>query len=233
MKKIAIITARGGSKRIPKKNIKLFSGHPILKYSIDAALAAECFDEIMVSTDDFEIAKLAKELGANVPFLRSKKNSDDFSTTADVICEVIKEYQNIGITYDYLCCIYPTAPFVTSSKLKAANDLLIKTDADCVMPVVQYSYPIQRSLKIEDGKIKMNWPENYLLRSQDLTATYHDCGQYYFMKTESLLVQKRLFTENTIPIITSDLEAQDIDTEDDWKIAEMKYTLMVSKQSAP
>jgi N-acylneuraminate cytidylyltransferase len=225
-KSIAIITARGGSKRIPRKNIKNFLGKPIIAYSIEAAIKAGCFDEIMVSTDDQEIADISKSFGAKVPFFRSAKNSDDYSTTADVIKEVILEYRNRGTKFDSLCCIYPTAPFVTSEKLKKAMQMLSDNKVDCVLPIVKYSYPVQRSLKIENGKAVMNWPKNYFARSQDLTPIYHDCGQFYCMNTESLLNQMKLFAENTLPIITSEQEVQDIDNEEDWKLAEIKYSFL-------
>ena len=228
-KKIAIITARGGSKRIPRKNIKLFKGRPIIKFSIDAAIGSGIFDEVMVSTDDREIAEIALKYGAKVPFFRSEKNSDDFSTTADVLEEVVRDYQNkFGRNFDYLCCIYPTAPFVTPDKLVRSFDLLSELKADCVLPVVRYGYPIQRSLRISDGLVKMNWPENYLTRSQDLESTYHDCGQFYFMKTSSLLTQKKLFADYTIPLEVSELEVQDIDNELDWRLAELKFELLES-----
>jgi N-acylneuraminate cytidylyltransferase len=224
---IAIIPARGGSKRIPKKNIKLFAGSPIIRYSIEAALNSGIFQEVMVSTDDSEIAEVAKKYGAKVPFFRSAKNSDDHAMTADVIKEVIEQYQSLGIFFQYLCCIYPTAPFITPNKLLAAKSLLHEKNADCVLPVVKFSYPVQRSVKIENGKIVMNWPEHYNKRSQDLPPIYHDCGQFYFFKTERLLTTMRLFTDNTCPLVVPDTEAQDIDNEDDWKIAEIKYKLFI------
>ncbi len=227
--RIAIITARGGSKRIPKKNIKLFLGKPIIQYSIEAALNSNYFDEVMVSTDDEEIASISKKMGAVVPFFRSKENSDDYSTTCDVLEEVLLKYKELGKNVDYFCCIYPTAPFVNSDKLINAMDLLINSNADCVLPVVEYSYPIQRSLKCVGDNIVMKWPENYFSRSQDLEKTYHDCGQYYCMKTSSLLTQMKLFAENTIPIITSEIEVQDIDNETDWLLAELKYQFIHSK----
>jgi pseudaminic acid cytidylyltransferase len=229
-KKIAIITARGGSKRIPRKNIKEFLGVPIIKYSIDSALESGCFDEVMVSTDDKEIADIARSLGAQVPFFRSPKNSDDYSTTCDVLEEVILEYRAKGVDFEYLCCIYPTAPFVNAEKLKSSMKLLIDSDADCVLPVVRFSYPIQRGLKKEDGKIVMLWPENYYARSQDLIPAYHDCGQYYCMRTESMLKQKKLFAEYTLPVETSELEVQDIDNEDDWRMAEIKYRFLKTQK---
>ena len=225
-KSIAIITARGGSKRIPRKNIKDFCGQPIIKYSIDAALRSKCFDEVMVSTDDNEIAEISTKLGAKVPFMRSEENSNDHSTTADVIKEVILEYRKQGQDYKYLCCIYPTAPFLRKERLSESMQKLIKNDADCVLPVVKYSYPIQRSLRIENCRVIMNWPENYLKRSQDLESIYHDCGQFYCMKSSSLLEQMILFTKDTIPVILSETEVQDIDNEEDWQIAEIKYKML-------
>jgi N-acylneuraminate cytidylyltransferase len=230
-KSVAIITARGGSKRIPRKNIRPFLGAPIIKYSIEAALQSGCFDEVMVSTDDKEIAEVASSYGAAIPFMRSAKNSDDYSGTADVIAEVINEYEKRGEIFEHLCCIYPTAPFITAEKLKNAMSVLQKEDADCVLPVVRYSYPIQRSLKIENGKAYMLWPENYLARSQDLMPVYHDCGQFYCMKTKSLLEQMKLFAVHTIPLITPEEEVQDIDNEDDWKIAEIKYKMILEKKN--
>lgn len=225
-KTVAIITARGGSKRIPRKNIKDFLGYPIIKYSIDAALRANCFDEVMVSTDDKEIAEIAEKLGAKVPFLRSQATSNDHATTADVLEEVLLEYKKRGIVFEYLCCIYPTAPFVTPEKLVRAMSLLIERGADSVLPITRFSYPIQRALKIEEGLAKMIWPENYNARSQDLMPAYHDCGQFYCMKTRSLLTQKKLFAEYTIPIEIPESEVQDIDNEEDWLIAEMKYRIL-------
>jgi len=223
---VAIITARGGSKRIPRKNIKDFLGRPIIAYSISAALESGCFAEVMVSTDDEEIAKLARLLGAKVPFMRSAENSNDFAGTAEVIREVILKYRSIGKAFDSLCCIYPTAPFITADRLLNAMTILKKTNADCVLPAVAFSYPIQRSLKIEDGRAVMFWPENYAKRSQDLVPAYHDSGQFYCMKVTSLLKQMKLFAEHTVPIVVPESEVQDIDNEEDWKIAELKYRIM-------
>jgi len=229
MSAIAIITARGGSKRIPRKNIREFCSSPIIRYSIEAAISSKFFDEVMVSTDDEEIAEIAKKYGAKVPFIRSKENSDDYSGTVDVLLEVISKYQELGRNFDYLCCIYPTAPFVTAKKLISAMQILkTNKDCDCVLPVVKYSYPIQRSLKIDNGKLKMNWPENHSKRSQDLEPIYHDAGQFYFAETDQFLQNKTLFTKKTLPIIVSETEVQDIDTEEDWQIAEMKFKLLNS-----
>jgi len=223
---VAVITARGGSKRIPRKNIKHFFGQPIINYSIKAAFDAGCFDEVMISTDDQEIAATAIASGAVVPFMRSEKNSDDHSTTADVVEEVILEYAKIGKTFDFICCIYPTAPFITGKKLREAMELLESSKADSVVPVVRFSYPIQRALKIDQNKLAMIWPENMSKRSQDLMPAYHDCGQFYCLKNESFLEQKKLFAANTVPILIPELEVQDIDNEEDWKLAEIKYKMI-------
>lgn len=230
MKKcLAIITARGGSKRIPRKNIKNFLGSPIIKYSIDAALQAGCFTEVMVSTDDEEIAALAISLGAKVPFMRSNENSNDFATTAEVITEVLEMYKKSGQHFDYACCIYPTAPFVTDFKLQEAYKMLIEKNAETVVPVVSFGFPILRSLKIEDGLIKMNWPEYISTRSQDLAPAYHDCGQFYFIKTDLFLKNKKLFSENSVGYEMPESEVQDIDTEEDWKVAEIKYSFLLER----
>lgn len=229
MKNLAIITARGGSKRIPRKNIKLFAGQPILKYSVDAALQSDCFDEVMVSTDDMEIAGLAVAFGAKVPFMRSAETADDHSTTADVILEVLNEYKKRGEEFDYCCCIYPTAPFITKTKLQTAYNKLIEEGAESLVPVVRYSFPIFRSFKIEKGLLKMNWPEYLNVRSQDIDPSYHDCGQFYFFRTEALMRHKKLFTDFTIPYEMPESEVQDIDNEEDWKLAEIKFSLFINK----
>jgi pseudaminic acid cytidylyltransferase len=229
---VAIITARGGSKRIPRKNIKNFMGKPIIAYSILAALEAEVFDEVMVSTDDEEIAEISKKYGAVVPFFRSKEMSDDFSNTNDVLKEVLEVYQSRSKDFEYACCIYPTAPFVTAAKLQAAKNMLIDTNSDTVMPVAEFSFPIWRSVKMEkDSRISFNWPENAIRRSQDLPPAYHDCGQYYFFNVKSFLINGRLVSDNTRGIITSTLEVQDIDNEEDWRLAEIKYSMLKNKES--
>jgi len=225
-KSIAIITARGGSKRILRKNIKPFLGHPIIKYSIDAALLANCFDEVMVSTDDKEIAEVAKKFGAKVPFLRSEYSSSDFATSADVLEEVLIEYKKRNKHFKYCCCIYPTAPFISPERLREGFKILKNKNADTVLPVVRFSYPIQRALKIQNGRLLIIEPENLNVRSQDLMLTYHDAGQFYWLKVERFLKHKNLFNENTLPIEIPELEVQDIDTMEDWKIAENKYKIL-------
>jgi len=229
MSSIAIITARGGSKRLPKKNIRPFLGKPIIEYSIEAALNSSCFDEVMVSTDDKEIADIAKKAGAHVPFMRSFDTSNDFASTVEVLIEVLEKYKLQGKEFDYCCCIYPTAPFITDVKLRNAYEKIISTGAKSIVPVVNFGYPILRSFKIEDGLIKMNWPEYMNSHSQSLPLAYHDCGQFYFLKVKDFLDQKKLFTNFTIHYEMPQTEVQDIDNEEDWKIAEIKYTFLKEK----
>ena len=226
MRRIAIITARGGSKRIPGKNIRELCGKSILCYSIEAALESGIFDEVMVSTDSEEIAQIAREAGANDPFMRSEMMSNDFATTADVLMEVIEEYQKREVSFEYACCIYPTAPFVTAKKLREGMELILEKDVDSAMPVVQFSFPPQRGVVVCDGVIKVKSPELYNMRSQDLEPVYHDAGQFYCFDVEKFVQSKRVVGDRCMPIIVSDLEVQDIDNEADWKIAEMKYRLM-------
>ncbi len=229
-KSIAMITARGGSKRIPRKNVKEFLGKPILLYSIEAALEAGIFDEVMVSTDDEEIASLAKNAGAKVPFMRSDDTANDYATTTDVVYEVLKEYEKRGEEFEYCCCIYPTAPFVTADCLREAMDMLIDTKADSLVPVVRFGFPPQRGVIIKDGRMEFKWPENKFTRSQDLEPFYHDCGQFYCLKTDSFLAQKSLVMEDTVAFIREESKVQDIDTMEDWKMAELKYRMMLNKE---
>ena len=226
MKTLAIITARGGSKRIPRKNIKEFNGKPIIAYSREAALDSGVFDTVMVSTDDDEIAEIAESYGASVPFRRSDATSDDHATTSDVLEEVLNTYAARGEHFDIAACIYPTAPFITGDKLKRAVEMLASSDADTVIPVVRYSYPPQRAYEIEDGLLKFRAPEYMDARSQDLSPWYHDAGQFYIFRTEGFLKTHRITAGNIIPLEISDMEVQDIDTETDWKMAELKYSLL-------
>lgn len=226
---IAIITARGGSKRIPYKNIKEFCGKPIIEYSIQAAKESGIFDEIMVSTNDKKIAAIAVKAGANVPFLRSEVNSDDYATTSDVLLEVLEQYEKVGIQFENACCIYPTAPFVTAQKLKGAMELLKKENCDSVIPVVSFSFPPLRGMTLKEGKLEYMWQEYAMKRTQDLEEIYHDCGQFYAFCVKQFKDIKKLVMDNTVGMVVSELEVQDIDNETDWELAEAKYQLLKKK----
>ena len=201
MKNLAIIPARGGSKRIPRKNIKLFMGKPIIAYSIEAALRSGLFDEVMVSTDDEEIAVVAREYGASVPFMRSAETANDYATTADVICEVLDCYENIGKIFDTVCCIYSTAPFISKDILQQSFHELMVNGWDSIFSLVAFSYPIQRCL-------------------------YHDAGQFYISTVTAFLKYNGFWGEKTGAFIMNELQVQDLDTDTDWKLAEMKFQLL-------
>lgn len=227
MTSICIIPARGGSKRIPRKNLKEFRGRPIIAYSIDAALNSALFHTVMVSTDDSEIADIAKSLGADVPFMRSATTADDHATTADVLLEVLNEYEKKGQLFDIACNLYPTSPFTTADDLKAGYEALVAGPFDVVIPIVAFSYPILRSLnRSDDGRIAMNWPEHMNTRSQDLPKAYHDAGQWAFFKTAPFLMNRTLLGPNTGSVIMPENRVQDIDTLEDWALAELKHTLL-------
>ena len=225
-RRIAIITARGGSKRIPRKNIREFCGKPILAYSIQAALESGIFQTVMVSTDDEEIAVVAAQYGAEIPFYRSAETAGDFATTNDVLLEVLAEYEKRGQRFDMGVCIYPTAPFVTAEKLKLAVEKLENSDADTLIPVVAFSYPPQRAMIVENERLVFEYPEYLDSRSQDLVPHYHDVGQFYVFRTQAYQINRKLMLGNILPMVVSELEVQDIDNQTDWEIAEMKYRLM-------
>lgn len=229
-KVLCIIPARGGSKRIPRKNIKNFLGSPIISYSIRAALQSKLFDVVMVSTDDDEIARIAIQEGAEVPFMRSIKNADDYASTVDVLLEVFEGYNKLGKQFGKGCCLYPTAPFVNSGILKDSYAVLNSKSFDSVFPVLRYGFPIQRALKEgSGGKIEMFNPKYMTSRSQDLEVSYHDAGQFYFFNVNKLKEKARLWTDNTGFIEIDELRAQDIDNPIDWELAELKYKLLYGK----
>tara|TARA_R100001143_G_C3360947_1_gene135564 strand:+ start:3082 stop:3774 length:693 start_codon:yes stop_codon:yes gene_type:complete len=230
LSKIAIIPARGGSKRIPRKNIRDFMGRPIIAYSILTALESDLFDEVMVSTDDEEIAEIARSYGAKVPFMRTNENSNDYATTLDVIIEVIDWYKKNKRYFDFGCCLYPTSPLTTTNHLIEGLHLLISKNQKSVFPVTKFNYPIWRGLSInENGNVSMIWPEYLSSRSQDLKETYHDAGQWYWFQVSKVVNEKSLFTDNSTALKLPETEVQDIDTETDWEIAELKFKLLNSK----
>ncbi len=226
MRPVAIITARGGSKRIPKKNIREFLGKPIIAYSIEAAVKSQLFDEVMVSTESEEIASVARNFGARVPFIRSERNADDFADTTDVLKEVLEEYKKRGRHYEEYCCIYPTAPFVTDKKLKESYELLKEDDVYNVIPMVAFSFPPQRGMVVGNRFMEPLDLKCIDKCSQELEKVYHDCGQFYWGKVNELFRNPNILFNHTIPYVVSELEMQDIDNEDDWKIAEIKYKYM-------
>lgn len=224
MSKIAIITARGGSKRIPHKNIRNFIGKPVIAYAIDAALKSRVFDTVMVSTDDMGIADIAKRYGAEVPFMRSEQTADDYSTTTDVLREVLKTYAERGEQFDIACCIYPTAPLLTGERIREAMLLLEEDEeADLVLPVVRFSYPPQRAFTMKEEMLSLAYPEHRDARSQDLPPLYHDAGQFYLFRTAPFMESGQLLGGRMRAMELSETEVQDIDTETDWAMAELKY----------
>jgi N-acylneuraminate cytidylyltransferase len=227
MKKICIIPARGGSKRIPRKNVKMFLGKPVISYSIEAAKNSGLFDEIMVSTDDQEIAETAKQLGASVPFLRSSENSNDFATTIDVLKEVLAEYKKSGTEFTHVCCIYPVAPLIQTKHIIEGFELLIHTNCNAVIPVATFEYPVWRSFKkSENNLLSYQWPEYKRSRSQDLEELFHDAGQWYWSRSECMSTYNSLVTENTQGLEIPMIHVQDIDNEQDWMLAEFKYKFL-------
>ena len=228
--RIAIITARGGSKRIPRKNIKDFLGKPIIAYSISAALESGLFDHVMVSTDDYEIAEIAKKYGAEVPFMRSEETANDFATTRDVLMEVLDKYKEMGVEISDFCCIYPTAPFITAEKLKEALRIMQENKAGRVVPVVRFSFPPQRCFIVDNGLLKWKFPEYATnRRSQDLEPFYHDCGQFYFIDYKTFIEGDEALFLKTYPMFVPETEVQDIDNIVDWELAEIKYQKMMNK----
>lgn len=226
MANLCIIPARGGSKRIPRKNIKDFLGKPIIAYSIETALNSRLFDEVMVSTDDEEIKQVALKYGAKVPFLRSEEGANDFASTMDVIKEVFFEYEKLDKSFDNVCCFYPCSPLTTVDRLKEGYALLVSKNFDSVFPIMSFSFPIQRAVKFSKGKISFFYPKYEAFRSQDLEKSYHDAGQFYWLKKKLVKHSDRIVTKNTGAIVISELEGQDIDNLSDWKLAELKYRLL-------
>jgi pseudaminic acid cytidylyltransferase len=231
--KIAVIPARGGSKRIKRKNIKLFYGKPMLAYAILAAKESKLFDHIIVSTDDEEIASIGRTWGAETPFLRGAELSDDLTPTVPVIAHAIKECQRVGLVIEYACCIYPCVPFLEAASLVSSFALLQEANVNFVYPVSEYSHPVQRAmLRMPNGQMRLLNPEHELTRTQDLPITYHDAGQYYWGKTSAWLDYRKMHTDG-IGIVVPNWSSVDIDTPDDLLRAEHLYGANLISQLQP
>jgi pseudaminic acid cytidylyltransferase len=227
---LCIIPARGGSKRIPRKNIRPFLGKPIMAYVIEAALASGCFAEVMVSTDDDEIAAIAESYGAKIPFRRSPATSHDLANFPEVLMETLTEYRKRGREFEYCCGCYATSALTTAEHLREGyQKLRADSSLSYVVPVVAFSYPIQRALRIRSGHIEMFQPEHYYTRSQELETAYHDAGQWYWMRSNAMFDNIPILSPSANGVIVSDIEAQDIDTEEDWKLAELKYQIRAGR----
>lgn len=228
---VAIIPARGGSKRIPRKNIKEFCGKPMIVWSIEAAQRTSVFDRIVVSTDDEEIAEVARRYGAEVPFMRPAEISDDFTTTVDVICHALQEISK-ETTIDSACCIYATAPFLDSEDLLQAYSTLKHSDYDYVFSATSFPFPIQRAIRLnESGQVAMFSPSCETTRSQDLEPAYHDAGQFYWGKPEAFMARKGFFTSKSAIQLLPRERVQDIDTQEDWHIAEILFELLATRKN--
>jgi pseudaminic acid cytidylyltransferase len=230
MTNLVIIPAREGSKRILNKNIKSFLGEPIINYPIRIAMQSGCFDEIMVSTNSSDIANIALSAGAKVPFMRSNKNSNDHATTADVIKEVLEEYSKKGKSFDQICCLYPTSVFISTTLINKASLLLSHEETDGVVTVAPYSQAIERSLLIQNNHLYFNNPELRNTRTQDLETKYYDAAQMYFLKTKAFYKEYTVFVSKSTPLILTSM-VQDIDTKEDWELAELKYQMMIKNNT--
>ena len=224
---VAVIPARGGSKRIPRKNIRKFSGKPIIAYSIEKALLSDLFGKVIVSTDDDEINSIAKQFGAEVPFKRPTQLSDDYAGTTEVVAHAIKWMENQGWTLNGVCCIYPTAPLLDVELLKTSYEMFTKGKWDYVFSAAENVYPVERSFKVLDNSgLKMLIPENFNRRSQDLTPTFHDAGQFYWGTPETWVEERPIFSKRSTIIKLPTYRVADIDTEEDWKRAELLYKVL-------
>lgn len=225
--RLAVIPARGGSKRIPRKNIKLFGGLPMIAWPIQAAIESQCFDRIIVSTDDDEIAELAKAHGAEVPFMRPMELSDDHTETIPVIAHAIGWQQQHGQAPTEVCCIYATAPFVQPSDLQRGLNMLKSTGADYAFSVTSYAFPIQRAVRLTpDERVEMFYPEQFNTRSQDLEEAFHDAGQFYWGRSSAWFAGDPIFSSASVPVILPRHRVQDIDTLQDWERAEWLFKAM-------
>ncbi|MCM5679013.1 pseudaminic acid cytidylyltransferase [Schlegelella sp. S2-27] len=229
--RLAVIPARGGSKRIPRKNVKAFCGKPIIAWSIDAAIRSECFDHVMVSTDDDEIAEVARQWGATVPFMRPTELADDHTGTIPVIRHAVQWHEQQGHVIEAACCIYATAPFVTASDLQRGWETLQATAADYAFSVTSYDFPIQRAIRITAaGRVEMFEPQHFNTRSQDLEEAFHDAGQFYWGRAAAWGSAQPIFSKAAAPVMLPRHRVQDIDTIEDWVRAEWMFKALQSVQ---
>lgn len=229
--RLGVIPARGGSKRIPRKNIKLFGGKPMIAWSIQAALKSGCFDRLLVSTDDCEIAEIASDYGAEVPFMRPTKLSNDYVGTIPVIAHATKWVSENGAPASLVCCIYATAPFLNANDLKRGLTLIQNSGAEFAFSVTSYAFAIQRAIRItSDQRVEMFEPDKYNSRSQDLECAWHDAGQFYWGLASSWLEQKPLFANYSVPVFLPRYRVQDIDTQEDWVRAEWMFKALTQEQ---
>lgn len=227
--KLAVIPARGGSKRIPRKNIRLFGDQPMIAWSIQAALQSACFDRVIVSTDDDEIAEVARAYGAEVPFMRPPSLSDDHTPTIPVIAHAIAWHHQQGIIPQAVCCLYATAPFVQPADIREGQLRLDEQACDYVFSVTRYGFPIQRALRLdEDGRVAMFQPEHFGTRSQDLEEAFHDAGQFYWGQADAWLTGQPIFSANSYPLMLPAWRVQDIDTPEDWERAERLFNAQIA-----
>lgn len=229
--RLAVIPARGGSKRIPRKNIKMFCGKPMIAWSIEAALGSECFDQVVVSTDDEEIADVARRYGALVPFERPAELADDHTGTIPVIRHAVEWFNRRAQPVGSACCLYATAPFISTVDLRRGLDELQGNDCDYAFSVTSYAFPIQRAIRIQDGRVEMFKPENFNTRSQDLEEAYHDAGQFYWGKAQAWVQERPIFTLRSLPILLPRHRVQDIDTPEDWVRAEWLFKAMQAQEN--
>ncbi|ODS95406.1 MAG: pseudaminic acid cytidylyltransferase [Lautropia sp. SCN 69-89] len=229
--RLAVIPARGGSKRIPRKNVRPFAGKPIVAYSIEAARASALFDRVIVSTDDEEIARVARDCGAETPFVRPRELSDDHTGTNAVVRHAISWCGEHGALPQHVCCIYATAPFVQPRYLREGYERLVASGKSFAFSVTSFAFPIQRALRIgADGCVQPVWPENIARRSQDLEETYHDAGQFYWGTAQAFLDDVVLYSAASVPVILPRHLVQDIDTEEDWVRAELMFRALQAQQ---
>lgn len=230
--RIAVIPARGGSKRIPRKNIKDFAGKPMIAWSITSALDSGCFDEVVVSTDDSEIATIAQQYGAAVPFLRPAALSDDYAGTLPVMRHAVDWMIGENWEAEFVCCIYATAPFLGASDIQRGLRAIAEQRADYAFSVTTYAYPVQRALFIDQaGRVRMFHPAEFSTRSQDLPEAFHDAGQFYWGTTDAWRAERPIFTGDAVPVLLPRHRVQDIDTPEDWVSAEWLFRALQEKSS--